>query len=354
MADDLRLKLVGTGVNPWDPSPDRTLPGTEIPTTIRYSVIDGPSFQVSPSGPKATYRFRIHVNDVQEWQQSVLGWAEQGVGGFLKRYLPMIDPDNYGFIAEASNCVGYEGPSGFVPSTEQRSEFFQDITGRDFAGGLWARMFNYAIMEVQFTKPFYNVVRDADMGGPATPSERDRFCVATETMSTEYVQLDRGVVYWTDAACPAVIGNGGDPIKVAAGGGLQRNLGELVITWYRLPADAYATLRPIWTALLSTVNADDFVVTLPGVNGGGITYPAETLLFRPWQMQPVQNGSGDCEYNVQLHWAIRQVLAVDGPAFGGWNHFLYVDGKYYEAGWKDAAVFRDIYPQEDHETIFQP
>lgn len=339
---DLRLKH--NDAVTWDNPSFIPKTGVEIDSGIRYSILAGPAYNTDGNAITATYLYRISVNDMTIWQHRVRGFATRGLGGFLDRRMPLADPDDLGMVCIASNAVAYESMSGIIPATSDRSPFFKEITGRPIGPGKLGAVYNYVRMEVTFAIPMYAVI---DNGSALLLSEKNRYCTSLETYTAEYVQLDRGVIKWADG--PSI------NEQVATGAGLIRAVGELVVTWHRVPADAVAVLRPIWQELLSTVNVANFNLPLFGVSADEVTFPAETLLFRPWQMRPTFDGAGNAEYDVELHWGVRQNVEGPGPNVAGWNHFLHpVDGQYYRCVWDDPLGDRDIYAREDHELIFQP
>lgn len=344
---DLRLKHVDAET--WEYPPSFTKFGVDVDSEIRYSIISGPAYNVDANSITATYVYRINVNDLQNWQYRVRGWASMSdTPGYLARRLPLSDPDDLGLVCVSSNAIAYESMSGIIPATSDRSPFFKDITGRAPATGKLSAVYNYVRLEVVFAAPLYPVLTDETVENPAIvqPGEINRYCTFMETYTAEYVQLDRAVIKWLDG--PLI------QEKVASGAGIVRSVGELIVTWYRVPSDAVADLRSLWQEMLTTVNLNDFEVPMIP-DGDIVTFPAETLLFRPWQLRPQMNGAAGIEYDVEFHWAIRQNPDANGDMTAGWNHFLNpVDGRYYRCGWGAPEGDEPVYQLADHALVFKP
>jgi len=360
MGIDLRLKHVDDAT--WMEPNAIVRAGRAIDENIRYSIVGKPTMSYdSASGNTATYTYRIHIQDLSSFTNNVCGYADPNGTGKLARYLPIVDPDGLGMVAEKITSVTYEGESGADPVTGVINDtWFGNVSGRQpDPNKLSAVNWRYARVTVQFSHPFYNVLNDqVSQDHPTLPSERNRYCLAYETLANEYVQLDRGVIYWDDPNCPAYINNpdgANTPANVAAGAGLVRSVTDLVVTWYRVPAKFVAQLQPKWAAMQSCVNANPFMVEL---YSEVVTYAPDTLLFRPYATRPRMDGAGRLEYDVEFHFAVRSNPAPsgyampDGSIVGGWNFFLFPDGKYYRCSWKDGENFEEIYPSKNFEAAF--
>jgi hypothetical protein len=355
---DKRLKFVGLG-NPADypEVPFRHDEGRPFPADLYRGLAGPPQLTFGPDGRANTgvWRFRIDVQNNKRAVANFVGYAASGGAGNLRRTLPVRDPDFYGMV-----CVGasteYANPSGYSPLTGRIDGHFEVITEFDprDATGESEQMYRYSILTLTFAHVPYRIVNDADTGASIL-GERSRYCTFIQTASNEYVSLDRAIIFWNDAACPAY--QAGDatgpnhPVQVATGGGLVRAVSEIVLTWHRVPQDAIPSLLLKWRALLGTVNDNDYL--LPQFNAT-VIYPKETLLFQPWRTHERMGPLGYPEYDVELRWLYRNNGDVATPK--GWNHFLYPpDGNYYRVSWGSGiAPVKPIYALADHTTVFQP
>ena len=359
---DLRLPLDPNGGTIWD-DPNWVYAGSSTwykgwPSYgyFQFDVVDGPNFSSGKTG-RAVYTLRVHISQLKMALANIRGWGEwDTLNNCFDRVLPIRDPDGFGMLADEILDVSYIGKSGYKVDTVERSRFFQDITdGAIPAQGaddpLWLAVRNmYADIKVAFVHyPF--TVNPNDAVQTSALGERIRYMFGREDVASEYLSLDRGVIYWNDPNCPAYINadkegnNANTPKPIVGGAPLFRSLSEIKITWYRVPFDGLNALKPAWRYLLDSTNESE--LELP-VFSSMETFAAESLLFRPWKITERMSPHGFLEFDVELHWTFRNTL---------WNFFLYPNGTYYRVGWNTtippaAPVLIDVYPKKDHTIAF--
>lgn len=347
----LRLKHTGLG-NPADfPDVDYRAPeGRDWPFDVNYGLTGPPSLSFSPDGRvnSAVYGLRIEQGDLKKMIPHILGYADVGVNQLVRK-LPINDPDGFGMVAVAVEPATYYAPSGYNPLTNRVDPFFERVTNTDpvVLDGEAQQMYRYADLQVRFAHVPYQLVADNALG---SLGERERYMVMNQQASSEYVQLDRSVIYWTETGATGPTTN----TEVATGAGLIRNITEVTLTWFRLPFSAYSGLIDIWRAGLGTVNNARLDLQMFNTI---VSFDEETMLFQPWRSRDKMGPLGFPEYDVELRWLYRNNRLFEGAPSKGWNHFLYPpDGNYYRAQYGNGLGVpnKPIYPTADHTLFFEP
>lgn len=354
MASDFNLPYKGVDQN-WSFVNWKTTDGRDWGNDIRYGFVGTPRLSFTGEN-KGVYYFRVNIGtDNSETTYLMIKRVIMNILGYsnaannkpnLQRVMPLADPDGYGMVADKILSVTYYGTSGISPIKEELydgdpfvPEFFSPVPfGRSFnLSQRAAVLFNYAIIEVEFCQPLYQVISDQHIG-----NEKNRFMFTMESPSTEYVQIPRMQVRWFEGP------NATPPNDIVADGGtLIRVIQEVTLTWNRVPVDAIKILIPKWKSLLGTVNETAF--TLP-IYDDSITYEKETMLFMPYRTKPRLAPHGFLEYDVELHWAFRGGQASTTDI--NWNKFIHPNGEYYYVGWRNGVNNVPLYKRADHDIFW--
>lgn len=113
------------------------------------------------------------------------------------------------------------------------------------------------------------------------------------------------------------------------------------INWHQLPKVPYAKLR----ATLNRVNNAEFLGA-----------PAETVLFKSFEMTQTRHVDGSVKFELSLSLAERVIEGVaQGGGAIGWNHFLRPDPGAGQSEWQRIVKKKTgdkIFPAVDLETLF--
>jgi hypothetical protein len=311
----------------------------------------GPTGQVDRSGNQATYACLILAADFKLAVPYILGFSATGDGGNLTRLLPIKDPDGMGMRAVKIPRYQFVNPSGMqaleLPATGNVApdgNVYNDVLNELY--GPWDldlppaaervhKKFRYCLLEVAFEHTLYTVASD-DVVASSPQGERERYMITEWIPGMEYVGLESGVLMWQTGPGSMLPPPGN---QVTTGGGFVRSVGELKISWYDLPSDAYESLSAVWEGLQGKTNDRDFIIFLGDTKK---TYSEGTLLFQPARTTYKISPLGFLTYDANLTLQYRPEE---------WNKFLYwPTGKYEFVTKKDSSF---IYPEMNFDTMFQ-
>lgn len=341
---DLHLPLIGDPDTTWEEPLWRAQPTRQIDKEIEYKPIGPPKWSYKNGQSTATFQYRIPVADVTFFVANAVGYSEVA-GTVLKRFLPIGDPLDLGMVA-VDYSVEHQIPTGLNVATNEIEEpWFQKVPADRVLNpdNTWENRYIYALVSLDFQHVIYqleidSVVAISDIG------ERTRYTFLCEEESMEYVQIPRATLIYSPATPPGADANQ----QVWDGGGQQRTFSMVTMKWFRLPVEAMSFLTAKWRALAATVNGA--ILELP-MYGDVISFDPETALFQPYRTMPRMSPHGFLEYDVELKWLIRAGTEAR-PC--NWNKWIWSDGLYYRAKWKDpgTGALKDVYELTDHEEIF--
>jgi hypothetical protein len=228
-----------------------------------------PRFSGDVRNQKSNRIYKIDWDDLETAIPQALGYPLHTGAGNLSRYLPHQDP-NFPYLV----AVAYEAKGKGRPSSEIL-----------LSGNLRGNRYTDAYLSLQFEKPLYHLVEDANLAAADTANfaglgarwapEIDRYVEYEERPEGSYITPPAvsAILAWSGPTSGAAFELGAHQLNQPVPSQVSKILGEanIVLRWHQVP-DSAIPLTSIYSCL-GRINQTDFG-----------SYADERIQFNPWSM----------------------------------------------------------------------